>query len=269
MQNWIDLLSQPTQEMLYQPLAVRARAAETNSAFLHDPEAIELCLKLNLPGRKNLTKVSRIESHRIAARAVHYDQIVRRHLQDRPDLVVVNLGAALDTRFYRVDNGRLRWYDIDMPDVIHFRRQHLPLRERVTELGLSPFDPAWPHQVVYEDPGQLLFLAENLFAYHQESEIRRLLELLASAFPGASLCCDIQSRRAKRGRPNHPFVFLLDRAEELKHLEYRLRISQIWPVGSLYVEKQPQLVRLRNRLPAVCRTNQIMVLTFNEPPRHA
>ena len=269
MQNWIDLLSQPTQEMLYQPLAVRARIAQTDPAYIHDPVAVDLCLALKLPGRKNLKKVSDLENHRIAARAAHYDQLVRRHLQDRPDLVVINLGAALDTRFYRVDNGRLRWYDIDMPDVIHFRRQHLPAHERVTELGLSPFDPAWPHQIVYEDPGQLLFLAENLFAYHQESEIRRLLELLATAFPGSTLFCDIQSRRAKRGRPDHPFVFLLDRAEALKHLEYRLRVSQIWPVGSLFAEKQPALVRLRNRWPAVRKTNQIIILQFNEPPRRA
>jgi O-methyltransferase involved in polyketide biosynthesis len=31
--------------------------------------------------------------------------------------VVLQLGCGLDTRFWRVDNDRVTWYDLDMPPV--------------------------------------------------------------------------------------------------------------------------------------------------------
>ena len=36
------------------------------------------------------------------------------------DATVIELGCGLDTSFSRIDNGRLRWYDLDLPEVIDF-----------------------------------------------------------------------------------------------------------------------------------------------------
>ena len=40
-----------------------------------------------------------------------------------PQAVVVHIGCGLDTRFDRVDNGQVAWYDLDLPEVIELRRQ--------------------------------------------------------------------------------------------------------------------------------------------------
>ena len=40
-----------------------------------------------------------------------------------PEGLVVNLGAGLDTRFYRLDNGTIAWIDIDLPEVVAFRQK--------------------------------------------------------------------------------------------------------------------------------------------------
>jgi len=55
----------------------------------------------------------------------------------------VNISAGLDTMFYRVDNGSIRWYDIDLPNVIALRRQLLPETARTTLIARSIFDPSW------------------------------------------------------------------------------------------------------------------------------
>ena len=36
-------------------------------------------------------------------------------------LIGVNLGAGLDARFTRLDNGLVHWFDLDFPDVIRLR----------------------------------------------------------------------------------------------------------------------------------------------------
>lgn len=47
-------------------------------------------------------------------------------LRDHPDAVIVNLGAGLDTTFQRIDNGRIFWYGLDLPDSIDLRKRLIP-----------------------------------------------------------------------------------------------------------------------------------------------
>jgi O-methyltransferase involved in polyketide biosynthesis len=35
---------------------------------------------------------------------------------------MVELGTGLNTRFERLDNGRVHWFDLDLPDVMALRR---------------------------------------------------------------------------------------------------------------------------------------------------
>ena len=51
-----------------------------------------------------------------------YDGYVRSFLASSPDGVVVNSGCGLDSRFSHIDNGSVRFYDLDLPDVIKIKR---------------------------------------------------------------------------------------------------------------------------------------------------
>ena len=77
------------------------------------------------------------------ARAKQFDDKVRAYITVHPRASVVNIGAGLDTAFYRVDNGLIHWYDLDLPLVINFRRQLLLEPERVTFIAKSFLDPSW------------------------------------------------------------------------------------------------------------------------------
>jgi len=37
----------------------------------------------------------------------------------------VNIGCGFDTTFERIDNGKITFYDLDLPDVINLRKQFI------------------------------------------------------------------------------------------------------------------------------------------------
>ncbi|WP_437752595.1 class I SAM-dependent methyltransferase [Sorangium sp. So ce1389] len=57
-------------------------------------------------------------------RAMVVDGLVRHYFERNPDGLAIALNAGLCTRFSRVDNGRLRWVDLDPPHVAEFKCAH-------------------------------------------------------------------------------------------------------------------------------------------------
>ena len=57
----------------------------------------------------------------IVARSVVFDELVSDFINKNPDCTVVNIACGLDTRAYRMDNGRLTWYNLDLPETIEVR----------------------------------------------------------------------------------------------------------------------------------------------------
>jgi O-methyltransferase involved in polyketide biosynthesis len=59
----------------------------------------------------------------IAVRTAILDTHVTAFIGEHSDALILNLGCGLDTRFYRLDNGTLVWIEIDLPEVIAFRKK--------------------------------------------------------------------------------------------------------------------------------------------------
>ncbi|XXY52132.1 hypothetical protein WME91_13400 [Sorangium sp. So ce269] len=57
-------------------------------------------------------------------RAMVVDGLVRHYFERNPDGLAIALNAGLCTRFSRIDNGRLRWVDLDPPHVAEFKCAH-------------------------------------------------------------------------------------------------------------------------------------------------
>ena len=66
--------------------------------------------------------LSRLEQLTTILRNIKFERYARVFLASHPDAVVVHIGCGLDSRFERVDNGRVEWYDLDLPEVIELRR---------------------------------------------------------------------------------------------------------------------------------------------------
>lgn len=107
-------------------LARRAAAARAKNPLLDDPFAVEVVEWLDY----DFTDVSSRGVSWHAVRVATFDGAVRRFLKRHPDGTVVALGEGLETQFWRVDNGRMRWLTVDLPPVLDLRRRVLPVEPR-------------------------------------------------------------------------------------------------------------------------------------------
>jgi len=138
----------------------------------------------------------------VCQRAKKLDAVTRAFLADQPGGVVLHLGCGLDGRFWRVDDGQVEWYDLDMPPVIELRRRLYPAAERYHLIASSVTDLEWTAQVEAEGR-PVLVVAEGLLMYLDEPGVRRLFLHLQRVFPGCRLAADVFSRLAARSAHRH------------------------------------------------------------------
>ena len=93
--------------------------------------------------------------------------------------MVVQLGYGLETTYSRCDNGHTRWYALDMPHVVEYRRALLSEPERETYLAGDAFAEDWIRQIRADVPdAPILVTAGGLFHYFEENKVVGLLRML-------------------------------------------------------------------------------------------
>ena len=166
------------EDTLFVPMLGRIYASEYCPQILYDPKALELKKKLpsSLPEQDGQSQYTLLAS---AARSANMDRYIRAFLERRPDGVIVQLGCGLETAYYRCDNGRSRWYAVDLPHVVEYRRELLPEPERETYLAGDAFAEDWIRQIRADAPdAPILVTAGGLFHYFEESKVVGLLRML-------------------------------------------------------------------------------------------
>jgi O-methyltransferase involved in polyketide biosynthesis len=125
----------------------------------------------------------------IVARTAILDDEVKAYIARNPDALVVNLGAGLDTRFYRLDNGKIKWIELDLPAVIAFRQKlGEPANPRHIFLAASILDKdRWIPRVKEHARSRVLFVAEGLFPYFTEGQHKEIFGWLADNFSGQKM----------------------------------------------------------------------------------
>ena len=109
-------------ETLLWTLYHRAAEAARPDAVLRDPMALGVMSAISFPFEERFGKATSAWSQWQALRALAFDREITRYLAAAPDATVVALGEGLETQFWRVDNGRLRWLSIDLPEAIERAR---------------------------------------------------------------------------------------------------------------------------------------------------
>ena len=120
-------------------------------------------------------------------------------LKSSPDGVVVNIGCGLDSRFSRIDNGRVRFYDLDLPDVIGIKRRFFEESDRYQFIASSVLDYGWMASLLQTGGGPFLFVAEGVFMYLHREDVKSLVLELQSEFPGSELVCEVFNDRWLKG----------------------------------------------------------------------
>lgn len=190
-------------ETLLVPLICKARESVKANPVITDQNAVRMVKGIDYDFSS--LKVPRQTHVTICIRAKQFDQYAGEFLKNNPDGTVLHLGCGLDSRHLRVDNGRVEWYDLDYPDVIELRRHFDDESDRYHLVPSSVTDLGWT-EIPAGNPGPFLIIAEGLFMYLREEEVKSLVLELQETFPGSLLVFDSFSERAVKGMSKHPSI---------------------------------------------------------------
>jgi O-methyltransferase involved in polyketide biosynthesis len=233
----IDLTS--VQETLLLPLW--GRAAETRKAAprLSDPLAVQIIDAIDYDFSTIANNIGFLTQYAWIARSLHFDRTIRSLLKQHSAATVVNLGCGLDTTFERVDDGRVSWIDLDLPDVIELRRKFIHDTDRRRTIASSVLDYRWFDAIGVKRP--VMFLAGGVLYYFEEEEVRDFFIHAAAAFPNSEIVFDSASpfgvkvangRVLKAGGMSESAVLKwgLKRATDIERWDGRLHVVEAYPL---------------------------------------
>ncbi|WAS98910.1 class I SAM-dependent methyltransferase [Nannocystis punicea] len=209
-----------------------------------------------------------------SVRAKQLDAWTREYLAAHADATVLHLGCGLDSRVIRVaPPSTVRWFEVDLPDVIAVRRRLYPEIAGVQTIGASVTEQEWLLQIPDDRP--TLVVAEGILPYLTAAEVEDLLRRIIVRFPAGEVLFDALSPRALRAQGLHSSLrktgarlqWGLDDPHELESHVFGLELMDEWPlVGSPDAAKlgwvQRKLVQWAAKVPRIARMHRVLRYRF-------
>lgn len=174
------------------PLLGRARAAQRFPEVLPDPAGDRLLHDLGVTVRAS-TNAERFGDFCYVVRSHAFDRMVRDFLERNPDGVVLELGAGLDTTFWRAGQKARSWYAVDFPSVARLRGEYLQEDPRLCTVAADLSENSWMERV--ETAGKpVLVIACGVLHYLSHDRVARLMDGLQAAFGGVDVGFDCSSK---------------------------------------------------------------------------
>ncbi|GGJ86989.1 class I SAM-dependent methyltransferase [Pseudomonas matsuisoli] len=220
--------------------------------LLHDPLLNELVRQIDYDFRGRFGAPSPVH----AIRSRYADERIRTFLTQHPDGTVVVLGEGLETQFWRVNEARVPWYSVDLPESIAIRRRLLPADPQNRLVECSALDTAWLDQIATESSGPVFVSTAGLLMYFTEDQVVTLLRNITERLPRGEVFFDTIppwfSRKTLRGwhlsrqytAPPMPFGLALADLPELIERVPRLEVV----AAPNYSQPYPRYMRLFNLL---------------------
>jgi O-methyltransferase involved in polyketide biosynthesis len=262
------------EETLLIPLYGRACDAASRRPVLGDRRARELVDAIDY----DFTRFGGSSLSGSVFRSSIFDGWVARFLREHPAGTVVELGTGLNTRFDRLDNGRIHWFDLDLPDAIALRRRFFSDSQRCRMIAGSAADTEW-FDMVAASPPPYLFVSEAVFLYLNGDEVRRVLTRLCRRFPGSSIAFDAagkrmvshQNRNRSLAQVSARMQWICDNPRDIEHWGLELldtrtlatpqpEIAKTWPPQRRY--GMSMLARLA---PPIVNTYKFTLFRFTTP----
>lgn len=252
----------PVARTLLVPLACRARESARPDALMCDPRAMDLFTHFE-GGLDCLRGMSDFDQVVTVMRARQFDRYARAFLLANPQGAVIDIGCGLDTRFDRLNNGQMTWLGLDLLEVIELRHRYLPDTERCQTLACSMFDLSWLG-VAAQMNKPVIFLAEGVFPYFTEAEVKGVVVALAKRFPGAELVFDALSPFSA-GIHNRTSTVLKETGARVNWAVGNARQLESWGLRLLdrwgyFDQREPRLgmFNLLRYIPLVANANYVL-----------
>ena len=180
-------------------LYCHAIEAKCKDPILEDSKSIEVTDELNkiisTSPKKQFRRFAKGKIPRrmvtyIAIRAKRYDKFVTDFLKKNPNGIIVNIGCGMDSRFLRIDNGKVMFYDLDIPEIINIKKQFFKETPRYKLISSSVLNYKWM-EIVSKHKEPFMFMAEGVFMYLNRDDVKSLVLELQNKFPNSELVCEV------------------------------------------------------------------------------
>lgn len=172
-------------ETMLIPLYCKTAETKREDAIIQDSKALEIIDRIDY----DFSKFSKIWMSQlgVAIRTEIFDREITKFIKDHKHPVIVNLGCGLDTRIERLKGiGMFDWYDLDVSEAIELRTKFFDESKHMHFIPKSVFDFSWMGDID-RDGKSLLFVAEGLFMYFEEKDLRVLFNTLTEYFPDSEM----------------------------------------------------------------------------------
>jgi methyltransferase (TIGR00027 family) len=149
----------------------------------------EVRRELEAPLGHRAPAASNVARHRLI------DDLVRRRLAEDTATRIILLGAGFDTRAFRMCGGR--WWEIDDPALLAFKEERLPAAGAPNPLVRIPIsfqtESLAEHLAPLGGNDRALVIVEGVTMYLADETLAELARAVRSAFPHATLICDLMT----------------------------------------------------------------------------
>jgi O-methyltransferase involved in polyketide biosynthesis len=221
-------------ETLLIPLAMRANETLRTNPIVKDRKAIEIVSQIEYDFEK--FRSAKLSHLGVSIRTMLLDRELMKFVKKNPNCIVINLGAGLDTRKDRLKLDEVTWYELDVPQSIEMRRQFFTETDNYRFIDKSMFDYSWFDDI--DDSGKpVILIAEGLFMYFEESELKGLMWKLAERFSGARMLVEVMGKFIVGKSKRHDSLKYIDNRPEFKWGIKDSRELANWHPGIIFIDE--------------------------------
>lgn len=182
----MDLKLKDVEETALIPLAIKAEETSRKKPRIVDYKAQEIIETLGV----DVSKYNAFFSHEgVVARVIMYERELKSLIKKYPDAVCINLGCGFDEKFSHVDNGKITWYDVDLPDQIALRRKVYKDQKRCVMLNGNALESDWTKNIPKDK--MVIVVMEGVLEYFSKEQVTKCLKMLADSFKEGYLLAEL------------------------------------------------------------------------------
>lgn len=179
-------------DTLFIPLTARIYISKRFPYYFYDEKCLEI--EKLIPNELLVKKSNQYQNFANVSCFFNMDRIVKGFIGKNEECNIINLGCGLETNYYRINDKRATFYELDLPEVIENRRKVLPELEKDIYLPYSMFDLKWCQCIDRNKP--TLITARGVFEYFEVDEIVNLLINISKEIPHAEIVFDTPNSKA-------------------------------------------------------------------------
>lgn len=181
------------QKTLLLPLWGRAIETKKRKPLLIDEMSVSIIEKIPYDFIQISKKVSKVSQLSWIARSIFFDKVIQEFVTIHPQATIINVGCGLDTTFDRVDNGKIQWIDLDLPDSIDLRKKYITESTRRIFVAKSVFDTTWYDSI--KNKKDIMLLIAGVIYYFDEVEVKKLFNDFHIFVPRTEIVFDYSSSK--------------------------------------------------------------------------